>query len=108
MTTSKDADVTDCETILRALRDSEEHFRTIIENVSDVITIISPDGRVRYCSPSVATVLGYTPHQLQGRSIFELVHPGDTKRTTDFLAHLASSQAIEVRVIHADGSLRFV
>jgi PAS domain S-box-containing protein len=102
------ADVTDRETILRALRESEEQFRTIIENVSDMITIIDPEGRVRYASPSVESVLGYTPHELQGRSIFDFIHPGDAKRMADFFGTLDAAEAIEVRFCHAGGSLRFV
>ena len=43
-----------------ALQRGEQYFRSLIENASDVITILNDDGIVRYDSPSVTRVLGYT------------------------------------------------
>ncbi len=59
------------------LRQSEEHFRSLIENSLDVITILKQDGTIRYASPSVKRVLGYLPKELVKRNAFELVHPED-------------------------------
>lgn len=102
-------DVTDREDMFRALRESEEHFRSIIDNVSDVITIIEPAGVVRYASPSVQPVLGYAPAELQGKPIFDVIHAGDRQRAEEFLARLDSpAEAIELRFTHANGSPRFV
>src|SRR6266581_1069612 len=42
-----------------ALRRSEEHFRSLIENASDIVTIVGDNGVFRYASPSVERVLGY-------------------------------------------------
>src|SRR6266581_2277378 len=44
-----------------ALRRSEEHFRSLIENASDIVTIVGDNGVFRYASPSVERVLGYAP-----------------------------------------------
>jgi PAS domain S-box-containing protein len=100
------------DTIVRALRASEEHFRSIIENVSDVITIIEPDGTVSYATPSIQTLLGYAPLELHGRPIFDFVHPNDVRHATEFFGHLSPgaspADAIELRFCHADGSLRIV
>jgi PAS domain S-box-containing protein len=56
---------------------SEEHFRSLIEKASDVITIVGPDWAFRYQSPSVQRVLGYGPEELIGRPVWELIHPDD-------------------------------
>ncbi|MGX6608375.1 putative bifunctional diguanylate cyclase/phosphodiesterase [Micromonosporaceae bacterium Da 78-11] len=40
-------------------RDSEAYFRTLIQNASDVILIVGDDDRIRYASPSAATVFGH-------------------------------------------------
>jgi PAS domain-containing protein len=42
---------------------SETHFRSLIENASDIITILSAEGTIRYGSPAVKAVLGYDSHE---------------------------------------------
>ena len=58
-----------------ALRRSEQHFRSLIENALDIITILDAGGTIQYSSPSVQRVLGYAPETLRGRPIVDLVHP---------------------------------
>lgn len=59
------------------VKQSEAHFRALIENASDVITILDHSGTIRYASPSVARVLGYGVDGLVGRNVFDFVHPDD-------------------------------
>ena len=104
-------DMTERDVALRALRESEEHFRSIIENVSDVITIIDPDATIRYSSPSITAVLGYQPEEMSGRSFFDLVDEADQIRAINFLERQSVSGAastIELHLRHRDGSLRDV
>src|SRR5207247_11157961 len=56
-----------------ALRQSEEHFRSLIENASDIVTIVGENGVFRYASPSVERVLGYKPGDLLERNAFDFV-----------------------------------
>jgi nitrogen fixation negative regulator NifL len=55
----------------------ETHFRSLIENALDIITILEPNGVVRYESPSIESILGYKPEELVGRNAFEFIHPDD-------------------------------
>lgn len=59
------------------LKRREEWFRSMIENSSDVIIQVGPDGTVDYASSSLARVLGYSPDAILGDSAFEYVHPDD-------------------------------
>ena len=70
-------DVTDRKRAEAALVESEAKFRALIENASDLVTVLGADGTILYESPSLERVLGYTPEELVGRSVFELVHPED-------------------------------
>jgi two-component system, cell cycle sensor histidine kinase and response regulator CckA len=101
-------DVTDVETAFRAVRNSEEHFRSIIENASDVIAIIELDGRIRYESPSVERVLGYRPDVLIGRPFLDLIHPDDARAAEHLLARQiadpTATSRIELRARHHRGS----
>jgi PAS domain S-box-containing protein len=93
-----------------ALRHSEEHFRSLIEHSSDVITIISRDGTISYESPSLERVLGYSPDELLGRNAFEMIHPDDVPAVIDVFTRSADvsgrHHSIEYRIRHKNGSWR--
>ena len=93
------------------LQPSEAYFRPLIENTSDVIAIVDATGIIRFASPSIKRVLGYDPHQVIGRSIFEFVHPEDLataqlafKPLIEFAGN--GIESMEVRCLHQDGSWR--
>src|SRR5208282_1275097 len=94
-----------------ALRRSEAHFRTLVENTSDIVCLLDAQLTVQYASPSVETLLGYKPAELLGRSSLELLHP-DSKPLA--LQHAAEalknpgvvSPLLELEVRHQDGSGR--
>src|SRR5437667_3427465 len=95
-----------------ALRSSEEHFRSLIENASDIVTVVGENGVFRYASPSVERVLGYGPSELLERSAFDYVHPDDMALVTEALARAiqrpGSPQAAQFRFRARDGSWRLL
>ena len=92
------------------LRQWEQHFRSLIENSSDIITILDPAGVARYESPSIQRVLGYSPSELIGRRVIDLVHPEDQVAAqhviADCLKQAGVSIVIDFRFRHRDGSWR--
>ena len=70
-------DATARKTVEQALRQSEERFRSLIENALDIIMILDPDGTIGYVSPSVEKVLGYTVADLMGQTVSTFIHPED-------------------------------
>jgi PAS domain S-box-containing protein len=103
-------DVTEREAEFLDVRRSEDYFRSIIENASDIIAIIGRDGHIRYASPSFERVLGYRRKVLAGIVGIELVHPGDVATATAFLsrqlADTAAIETVELRARHQDGTWR--
>ncbi len=93
-----------------ALRSSEEHFRSLTENASDIVTILGDDGIIRYVSPSVQRLLGYGASELLGRNAFEFMHPDDLSPVMEALADAiqkpGSPQTATFRFKHADGTWR--
>src|SRR5919112_1826892 len=92
----------------RALRASEERFRSLVQNSSDVISIVDADGAVRYHSESVRRVLGYDPGELVDGDPLALVHPDDRERVARFVAEAGLRPGVTAaetwRVRHRDGT----
>jgi diguanylate cyclase (GGDEF)-like protein/PAS domain S-box-containing protein len=91
-----------------ALRASEERFRSLVQNSSDVITILDADGRPRWHSESVRRVLGYDPEKLLHTDQWALVHPDDRDRVAGFVAQAAMRPGVTAaatwRMRHRDGT----
>ncbi len=95
-----------------ALRRSEEHFRSLIENASDIVTVVGENGVFQYASPSVGRVLGYAPRDLLERNAFDYVHPDDIAVVADSLARAiqrpGTPQSAQFRFRAQDGSWRLL
>jgi two-component system cell cycle sensor histidine kinase/response regulator CckA len=105
--TGTTTDVTNRVRAEEALQRSERHFRALIENASDLISILSNDGTIRYASPSHMRVLGYQPEEIVGQSAFDFVHPDDVTLLLETFQHAvleAGTSAAEFRFRHRDGS----
>jgi len=97
------------ETERSVLRESEERFRALTEQSTDIILLADPLGRIKYASPSVHAVLAVHGDQLVGMNMSDLVHPDDIVKTTMSQGSVTSgpvpgqNRIIEVRLRHADG-----
>ncbi len=96
----------------RQIEQSERHFRALIENSTDILSILDLDGTIRYESPSMKFVLGFDPEELTGTNAFDLVHPDDLPQVRNiFLEAIGTgllSDRATFRSRHKDGSWRFV
>lgn len=90
-----------------ALQKSEEQYRLIAENTSDLICMVDFDGNFTYVSPSYREVLGYPPESLLGSSSFSLLHPDEIELAEEIKMESAASRKpiwSELRVKHHNGS----
>jgi len=87
-------------------------YRTLVEEVNDLVTVVDTDGTITYVSPAVTRILGYDPDELLGHEGYGFVHPEDRERNADALETVLSdpseSETVEVRFRHADGSWRWI
>ncbi len=93
-----------------ALRKSEEYFRAITENASDIILVVDKKGTITYASPSVDVILGFKPEELIGKSSLDLIVPDDLQRAIDDFGKAILTEGILVpnifRIRHKNGSER--
>jgi len=105
-------DVTEERRFAETLRRQEAHYRSLIENIQDMVYVVDADGTIQYASPSVERVLGYAPRERVGRSALELVHPDDLANAARLYAAGAHDNGLvrtaEYHVRHRDGSWRLV
>src|SRR5579863_497154 len=65
---------------VEALERREEHYRSLIENSLDLVSILNIDGTIRYASPSHERTLGYRVEEVVGKNVFDFLHPDDIER----------------------------
>ena len=70
-------DVTSRHLTNRAVLDSEQRYRLLAENASDIVLMVSPDDRIAWASPSSEDTLGWHSAELVLHSSVEHVHPDD-------------------------------
>jgi PAS domain S-box-containing protein len=94
-----------------ALRCSERRFKTLIQDGSDLITIINSNGDFKYVSPTAVKVLGIAPDALLPINVFDLIHDDDREKVTAQVSHLPDAEGISLpafRLIRPDGAVRWM
>jgi PAS domain S-box-containing protein len=92
------------------LRQSEERFRLIAENIADMIAVLDLDGRRLYNSPSYGRILA-DPESLKGTDGFHDVHPEDRERVKQVFQDTIATgigQRIEYRFLSRDGTILWI
>jgi PAS domain S-box-containing protein len=94
------------------LEESEERFRALTQNSSDIVAVLDSNGIICYESPSVERVLGYKPEELIGKNLVKvgLIHSDDMQHVADkFIScfrNPGQPVSLQVRLLHKDGSWR--
>ncbi len=94
-------------------RESEQRFRALIENATDIVVIVDKDGIFRYISPSQERIFGYKTEALLGKKCLDYIYPEDVPLAIATMKRSIkqpriSQAAIECRLFRCNGSLCFL
>ena len=109
------SDITELKASAEKLRNNEERFKFLAENMADIVWTLDMDFNATYVSPSVEKVLGFTPEERKRQTLDEMVTPDSLERITAmFLAEIQRDEVrdadpersvtIEVEYYHKNGT----
>lgn len=99
-------DITDQVAAQQALEKSDQNYKILIENQTDLIIKVDPEGRFLFVSPSYCELFGKKEEELLGKYFLPLVHEEDRKKTEDAMERLKEpphSCYIEQRALTSKG-----
>lgn len=84
-------DISELNRAVEALRESREKYRTLIENINDLVWEADGNMVYTYASPQVKNVLGYTPKEVVGKTPYDFMYPDDSKRFSKTMEQIKAS-----------------
>lgn len=104
-------DITDHKHAEEALCSAEEQYRAIANYTFDWENWIDPNGRLKWVSPSVACMTGYTVQECLSMPDYPmpLIHPEDREAVTQWMQQAAdeSMHNCEIRIVCKDGTVKW-
>lgn len=92
-------------------RGIEEMYRIVAENTRDTIVVVDGEAVVRYVSPSIYEISGYSVEQYTGMDAFSIIHPEDQDRVRAKLAEVVRTKRpldVDYRLLHREGNLVYL
>lgn len=77
------------------MRESEERYRAVIDNASDMIQSIRPDGAFEFVNPAWCTTLGYTPEEAGDLIVWDIVHPEAMEHCQQIFATVMQGERVD-------------
>ncbi|QZK91008.1 PAS domain S-box protein [Flavobacterium sp. CHNK8] len=78
------------------LIESENRFKALVQEGSDMISIIDAAGNYIYTSPNTTAILGITPEEFDGNSIFDFIHPDDIEKSAAYIQRISTENKVIV------------
>jgi diguanylate cyclase (GGDEF)-like protein/PAS domain S-box-containing protein len=78
------------------LEASEKRFKSLVQNSSDLTSIIDRQAKIKYLSPAVKNIFGYKPGKLPYNNYLEYIHPDDQKMFMLAVENVIGNEPVQV------------
>ena len=75
---------------------SEQRFKSLVQEGSDMVSIIDADGKYIYTSPTTTLILGITPEEFEGKTIFDFIHPEGIESAYVYMKRISTEKKVIV------------
>ena len=86
---------------------TEQRFRSLVQNISEIITLLDENGYIKFASSSIKNILGYEEDELIDKHIFEFIHPEDRVYISDAFANAVKvpgiAPPVQFRILNKAG-----
>ena len=91
----------------KKIEQGEKHFRALVENAEDIISLADEKGNLVYISPAIEKITGYSIEEMLGKPYASIIHPDHLKESTALFAKLAANPGTLIRkttcFVHKNG-----
>lgn len=93
---------------LLSLEENSLRLQSLYENNPDIVMTVDPNGNLIAANPMLEKTLGYQQEQVFGKSLFQLLEPGQRKSAEESFPELMNGSAVSkpAQILHANGSVR--
>ncbi len=77
-----------------ALKESEEKYRDLFENATDLIQSVTPEGRFLYVNKTWRETLGYSEEEVAGLNLFDIIHPDSHEHCMQIFKRVMSGDTV--------------
>lgn len=105
-------DITEQKRAEEALKESEEKYRTVVENAGEII-LISQDEMIKYTNPRALEILGYSMEELLSKPFVEFIHPDDRDMALEYYRKVVNREikmksGYCLRIFDKQGNLKWL
>ncbi|MBI3607070.1 MAG: MEKHLA domain-containing protein [Nitrospirae bacterium] len=88
-------DVSERQRAERELRESKEALQDFLDNATDLVQNVGADGRFVYVNRAWLRTLGYTPEEVEGLTVFDIIHPESRAHCQDLFQRVIAGESIK-------------